>query len=85
MIWDTCTQRKPDKIGFEVIDVTTYDYFTPVVKVTSHFSPYTSTANYLSVGLHISKTTQPNFTNFLMHAYGRGCKPCRHHVLPFYG
>ena len=34
MIWDTCTMRKPDVIGFEVMDVKTSDYFTPVVKVT---------------------------------------------------
>jgi len=35
MIWDTCTQRKPDVIGFEVTDVNSCDYFTPVVKVTN--------------------------------------------------
>ena len=33
VIWDTCTMRKPDVIGFEVMDVKTSDYFTPVVKV----------------------------------------------------
>ena len=33
MIWDICTQRKPDVIGFEVTDVKAYDYFTPVVDV----------------------------------------------------
>jgi len=33
MIWDYCTQRKPDVIGFEVMVVKTTNYFTPVVKV----------------------------------------------------
>lgn len=36
MIWDTCTQRKPDVLGFEVTNVKEYDYFTPVVKVYKH-------------------------------------------------
>ena len=33
MIWDTCTERKPDVLGFEITDVKTYSYFTPVVEV----------------------------------------------------
>jgi len=33
MIWDTCTQRKPDVLGFEIMDVKKYDFFSPVVKV----------------------------------------------------
>jgi len=33
IIWDTCSQRKPDVLGLEVTKVQEYDYFTPVVKV----------------------------------------------------
>jgi len=35
MIWDVCTQRKPDKIGFEVTDVEPCDDFPTMARVST--------------------------------------------------
>ena len=33
VVWDTCTVRKPDVIGIEIMHVKENDYFTPVAEV----------------------------------------------------
>ena len=33
VVWDTCTIRKPDVVGIEIMHVKENDYFTPVAEV----------------------------------------------------
>jgi len=49
MIWDTCTQRKPDVLGFEIMDVDTFSYFKPVVKVSRFSSVHANLQNFSKI------------------------------------